>query len=88
MVSGRFQASWWLPGGHSQTLWPALMRRVRLEVHSERLELPDGDFVRLDWVGQHGPIVIVLPGLQGDLDSAYVRGLLRAARREAGAACC
>jgi len=78
MVSDRFKASWWLPGAHSQTLWPALMRRVRLEVRSARLELPDGDFVRLDWVGQHGPIVVVVPGLQGDLDSAYVRGLLRA----------
>lgn len=78
MVNGRFKASWWLPEGHSQTLWPALMRRVRLDVRTERLELPDGDFVRLDWVGQRGPIVIVLPGLQGDVDSAYVRGLLRA----------
>ncbi len=71
-------ASWWLPGGHGQTLWPVLTRRVRLDARSERLELPDGDFVRLDWVGSGGPIVIVLPGLQGDLGSAYVRGLLRA----------
>jgi predicted alpha/beta-fold hydrolase len=76
----RFKASWWLPGGHGQTLWPVLTRRVRLDVRSERLELPDGDFVRLDWVGTDGPIVIVLPGLQGDLESAYVRGLLRACR--------
>jgi uncharacterized protein len=78
MQTDRFKASWWLPGGHSQTLWPVLTRRVRLDVRSERLELPDGDFVQLDWIGQRGPIVIVLPGLQGDLGSAYVRGLLRA----------
>ena len=75
---GRFKASWWLPEGHSQTLWPVLTRRVRLEVRPEQLELPDGDCVRLDWTGDGGPIVIVLPGLQGDLGSAYVRGLLRA----------
>jgi predicted alpha/beta-fold hydrolase len=74
----RFEASWWLPGGHSQTLWPVLTRRVGLDVRSQRLELPDGDFVQLDWIGTRGPIVIVLPGLQGDLGSAYVRGLLRA----------
>ena len=55
-----------------------MTRRVSLDVRSERLELPDGDFVRLDWVGQRGPIVLVLPGLQGDIESAYVRGLLRA----------
>jgi hypothetical protein len=72
-----FNASWWLPGGHSQTLWPALMRHVRLEARTEQLELPDGDCVRLDWLGAGGPVVIVLPGLQGDLRSPYVRGLLR-----------
>ena len=79
MNEDQFTASWWLRGGHSQTLWPILTRRVRLDVRSERLELPDGDFVQLDWVGTgSGPIVIMLPGLQGDLKSAYVRGLLRA----------
>jgi uncharacterized protein len=74
----RFEASWWLPGGHGQTLWPVLTRRVRLDVRSERLELPDGDFVQLDWIGDGGPIVVLLPGLQGDLGSGYARGLLRA----------
>lgn len=78
MTDGRFKASWWLPGAHGQTLWPVLTRRVRLNADTEQLELPDGDFLRLDWVGRQGPIVIVLPGLQGDIDSAYVRGLLRA----------
>ena len=39
--------------------------------------MPDGDFVNLDWVGDDGPIVVVLPGLQGDLESSHVRGLLR-----------
>ncbi len=78
MAENRFRASWWLSGGHSQTLWPVLTRRVRLEVRSERLELPDGDFVRLDWTGSGGPLVVVLPGLQGDLGSPYVRGLLQA----------
>jgi len=81
MVSGRFKASWWLPGGHTQTLWPILTRRVPLTVRSEKLELPDGDFLRLDWVGESGPIVVVLPGLQGDIESAYVRGLLRACKK-------
>jgi predicted alpha/beta-fold hydrolase len=54
------------------------MRRIKLKVRPEPLELPDGDVVRLEWVGTGGPIVIVLPGLQGDLQSGYVRGMLRA----------
>ena len=71
-----------------QTLWPVLTRRVSLDVRSEQLELPDGDFVRLDWVGHRGPIVIVLPGLQGDIQSAYVRGCCEHAMHAAGAAFC
>jgi predicted alpha/beta-fold hydrolase len=78
----RFKPSWWLPGRHAQTLWPVLTRRVRLEVRSEKLELPDGDCVRLDWAGDGGPpggpIVILVPGLQGDIGSGYIRGLMRA----------
>jgi len=76
-----FKAAWWLRGGHAQTLWATLMRRVRIETRRERLDLPDGDFVDLDWVGDDGPIVVVLPGLQGDLNSSYVRGLLRECAR-------
>ena len=78
----RFKPSWWLPGRHAQTLWPVLTRRVRLDVRSEQLELPDGDCVQLDWAGGGGPprspVVVVLPGLQGDIGSGYIRGLLRA----------
>ncbi len=74
----QFRASRWLPGRHLQTLWPTLTRRVALQSRSERLELPDGDFTRLDWVGDDRPIVVVMPGLQGDLGSGYVRGLMRA----------
>jgi len=54
-----------------------MMRKVRLATRRERVELPDGDFIDLDWAGDSGPVVIVLPGLQGDIDSSHVRGLLR-----------
>ncbi|MHC4399541.1 MAG: YheT family hydrolase [Planctomycetota bacterium] len=57
------------------------MRKIPLNARSERLESPDGDFINLDWVGDDGPIVVVLPGLQGDLGSSYVRGLLRECAR-------
>ncbi len=77
MNLSHFRASWWLPGGHGQTIWPMFARRVSLRTRSEHLDLPDGDFVRLDWVGDKGPIVVVLPGLQGDVRSSYVRRLLR-----------
>lgn len=75
--TGGFKAAWWLRGGHAQTLWASLTRKIRLDTRRERLDLPDGDFLDLDWVGDDGPVVVVLPGLQGDLKSSHVRGLLR-----------
>lgn len=66
-----------------QTLWPTLFRRgPRLSLHTERLELPDGDFVDLHWTPHNGqPIVIVLHGLEGCSQSPYTRGLLHTLQR-------
>ena len=63
-----------------QTLWPYLFRRTRrLNSNANGSELPDGDFLDLDWsTNGSGPIVIVLHGLEGSSDSKYVRGLLKA----------
>ena len=73
-----FRPAWWLSNRHLQTIWPVLCRaRIQLETRRERLELPDGDFLDIDWVGRGGPIVIVLHGLQGSAESNYARGLLK-----------
>lgn len=81
----RFRPAWWLPGPHSQTLWPVLFRRRgRLRLVRERVELPDGDFLDLDWNGAApgaAPLVLVLHGLEGSSESPYARGLLAAFRR-------
>jgi len=71
---------WWLPDGHTQTLWAALCRRVpAVHARRERVELPDGDFVDLAHVGaEDAPAVLVLHGLEGDLQSPYARALLHA----------
>ncbi len=63
-----------------QTLWPYLFRRTpQVELKRERIELPDGDFLDLDWsTNNSGPIVVILHGLEGSSDSKYVRGLLKA----------
>ncbi len=75
-----FVPPWWCRGPHCQTLFPYLLRRTpRIALRRERLELPDGDFLDLDWgPATHGPIVLVLHGLEGSSDSKYTRGLLRA----------
>ena len=78
-----FRPAWWLPGPHVQTLWPVVCRRrPRLSLRRERWELPDGDFLDLDWTpGDRGPIALVLHGLEGSSESHYALGLLAAVTR-------
>jgi predicted alpha/beta-fold hydrolase len=74
-----FKPAWWLPGGHLQTIWPTLCRRQikNFNLRRERFELPDGDFVDLDWAGDgNGPIVLILHGLEGSVNSPYAKGML------------
>lgn len=77
-----FKPAWWLPGPHLQTLWPTFCRRPikTLSIENERLELQDGDFLDLAWVGkqQSGPIILLLHGLEGSVNSPYVQGMLNA----------
>lgn len=63
-----------------QTLWPNLLRRApRPSLRRERLELPDGDFLDLDWTEpREGPLVLVLHGLEGSIESHYAAGLIHA----------
>lgn len=80
-----FKPAWWLRNPHLQTIWPTLCRRPikDIEIKRERFELPDGDFLDLDWVGRGlGPIVIILHGFEGSIDSAYAKGMLRAITNE------
>lgn len=86
MVQSQFKPAWWLPFSHMQTIWPALVRRrnraLIAKLQHERLELPDGDFLDLAWLGKDetGPIVIVMHGFEGSLESHYSLGMLHALR--------
>jgi predicted alpha/beta-fold hydrolase len=89
-VPSPFRPARWLPGRHLQTLGARLLRRrggVRL--WRERIELPDGDFVDLDFAvdparlardGQR-PIVIIVHGLEGSARSKYALEAYRALGR-------
>lgn len=74
----------WLPEGHSQSIFPALFRKIpETHTHTERLEIPDGDFLDLDWHMHAGdltqkPLLIVSHGLEGSSRRPYVTGLIRA----------
>jgi predicted alpha/beta-fold hydrolase len=82
----KFEPAWWLQGSHLQTMWPSLFRPKKpINPRTERLELPDGDFLDLSWVGGHnGPLVLILHGLNGGIDSHYVNGIMHAIASSGG----
>src|SRR3990167_5485600 len=69
--------------GHAQTGYRTVTNLFRASLDSfESLELPDGDFIDLAWavkgLSHHTPLVVLLHGLGGGVNSAYVAGLLLA----------
>lgn len=75
-----YTAPAWLPGGHVQTIYPALFRRLApIASRAERLELPDGDFIDLEWSGNTAERLAVLShGLEADMKTGYIRGMATA----------
>jgi hypothetical protein len=74
-----YEAPWWLPGGHLQTIVAALLPAPRIAWKRERWETPDGDFIDLDWAGEDenpgGPLVAMFHGLEGSSASPYARAI-------------
>ena len=76
----------WLSGAHLQTIWSPLFRRQKLRGQKlpdrtrEKMLLPDGDFINLDWLGSQDsdkPLTVLLHGLTGCSQSKYIVGLQR-----------
>ncbi len=67
-----------LTNGHVQTVYPILFRKTRaLPVERQRLELPDGDFLDLDWLaGGHGRLVFLCHGLEGNSRGLHTSNLM------------
>ena len=87
VAESRHQPPFYLFNGHLQTIVPSLWRTVPdVAYQRERLELPDGDFLNLDWsrLPAHRPtdaLALVSHGLEGDASRPYVRGMVRALNR-------
>ena len=77
VIPSTYRAPLGLRGGHQSTVYPTLFRRVNdPPIHRERLELPDGDFLDLDWSSrQQKRLAIIGHGLEGSSSAKYIRGM-------------
>ncbi len=74
----QFRAPRWLPGGHLQTIWPALFVRpapgLAPAYRRERWDTPDGDFIDVDFAdgtAADAPLLVLFHGLEGSSRSPY-----------------
>lgn len=72
----QYRAPRWLPGGHAQTIWPALFSRQHdgppPNWRRERWDTPDGDFIDVDFLADapaNAPLFVLFHGLEGDRTS-------------------
>lgn len=79
-----YNAPWWLPGGHLQTIWSATLARssdATPRWRRERWDAPDGDFVDVDHLvhaplavdaaDARRPLLVLFHGLEGSSASHY-----------------
>ena len=83
MASTDFKPAWWLRSPHLQTLWPVFFKkRHELDLLPEQVELDDGDFIDLCWSKKDSEkTVLILHGLEGDINSHYINGIIHQLQR-------
>ncbi|QBY04010.1 hydrolase [Thalassotalea sp. HSM 43] len=87
IINSNFRPAWWISNCHLQTMAGKLLRKnLQLDIITETVEIPDGDFVDLAWTEDPAaapdkPIVFVLHGLEGSIDSHYAKGMMMAIKQ-------
>lgn len=85
LVLSTFQSAKWLPGGHAQTIYPALfMWRRAARYRRETWATPDLDSIVVDWTaGRAGtPLIVLFHGLEGSSHSHYALSLFTQAYKQ------
>jgi uncharacterized protein len=83
LIESTYVAPVWLPDGHSQTIFPALVTpRPTVQYERFQVTLRDGDFVHLDALPNlvnaqnHKAFVLMFHGLEGSSNSHYALALM------------
>lgn len=98
MTSFAYQAPFWLPGCHAQTIWPALYARRTHgplpRFRRERWTTPDHDFIDVDFMLRDAepsaapaqaatrPLLVLFHGLEGSSESQYAQAFADFAREQ------
>ena len=87
IIKSEFKPAWGLSNPHLQTLWATFFRTrfstnanslPEVDLNNKRLELEDGDFLDLVTTNiRNKPIVILLHGLEGSIESPYAKPLIK-----------
>ena len=83
IANSTYRSPWWISNPHWQTILPNVTRRrLRIRYRRERFELPDTDFVDVDWVKSgdqesRSRCCIVIHGLEGNSQAPYVKAMAR-----------
>jgi uncharacterized protein len=84
-----YQAPFWLPDGHSQTIFPSVFRKViGVNYVRERINTPDGDFLDVDFSEKHSfihsgyaprphSLIVLSHGLEGNTSRQYITGIVK-----------
>ncbi|MBS1544928.1 MAG: alpha/beta fold hydrolase [Bacteroidetes bacterium] len=77
--TSRYRHPAWMFNGHVETIIPSALRKITdVTYQRERLELPDGDFLDLDWIKNGASsLMIVSHGLEGSSERHYSKGMAR-----------
>ncbi len=76
ITNSKFSPRWWLRNPHLQTIVASkFIKRPKITTTAEKIELPDGDFLDINWSKkQSGPFVCLFHGLAGSINSGYAQG--------------
>ena len=78
LLKSNYQPSFIFRNGHFSTIYSAKLRpSVTLLQERERITLPDGDFLDVDWTFSESltnKVIILLHGLEGNAQRTYIKG--------------
>lgn len=83
IIESQFKPAWWLSNAHAQTIYSSMRHPIQASVNRvETMDLPDGDFLNLAWstanLPDDSPLIIILHGLGGCVNSSYVARFMQA----------